>query len=150
AIQSSLKAPATVALAAPLAVMTIPIIDTTCAILRRKLTGRSLYATHRGHIHHCLLRRGFSRWAVRVLVSSPCLVAVAGALASLAYRNEMLALLSASVVVAVLVVTRLFGHVELVLLQKRLAGAVLSFFSGPGGKVCEEVRLQGSIDWGDF
>src|SRR5262249_8496162 len=60
AIQSSLKAPATIALVAPLATLAIPIIDTAAAIVRRKLTGRSTYTTDRGHLHHCLLSKGFS------------------------------------------------------------------------------------------
>jgi UDP-GlcNAc:undecaprenyl-phosphate GlcNAc-1-phosphate transferase len=152
AIQSSLKSPATVALMTPLVLMTIPIVDTTAAILRRKLTGRSLYATDRGHIHHCLLHRGFSHWKVLLLVSSLCLVTVLGTLASLTYRNEMLALLSASVVVVVLVVTRLFGHVEFKLLQKRLTSIVLSLCRIPGSTTVKQVsmQLQGSNDWGSL
>jgi UDP-GlcNAc:undecaprenyl-phosphate GlcNAc-1-phosphate transferase len=152
AIQSSLKAPATIALATPLAIMTIPILDTTAAILRRKLTGRSLYATDRGHIHHCLLHKGFSHWSVLLLVSSLCLVTVVGALASLTYRSELLALLSASIVVVLLVVTRLFGHVELKLLGKRLAAVALSLFRGPprGSVQQSSIHLQGSIDWSDY
>ena len=51
AIQSSLKAPATVALAAPMAVLIIPILDTSAAIIRRNLTGRSIYCSDRGHLH---------------------------------------------------------------------------------------------------
>ena len=38
----------------------IPIFDRLAAIVRRKLTGRSIYATDRAHIHHILLRRGLS------------------------------------------------------------------------------------------
>src|SRR2546428_6188308 len=60
AIMSSLKGPATIALAAPLAALTIPIFDTSAAIVRRKLTGRSVYTTDRAHLHHCLSRRGLS------------------------------------------------------------------------------------------
>jgi len=41
-IQSALKGPATIALVAPLAILTIPILDTAAAIVRRKLTGRSI------------------------------------------------------------------------------------------------------------
>ena len=55
AISGSLKGPGTVLLAAPLAVWTIPIFDSVAAILRRKLSGRSIYTTDRGHIHHRLL-----------------------------------------------------------------------------------------------
>ena len=78
AIKSSLKGPATVALAAPVAILAIPILDTTAAIFRRKLTGRSIYTTDRGHLHHCLLRQGFSKVAVLLFVSVFCLLAVAG------------------------------------------------------------------------
>ena len=91
AIKSSLKGPATAALAAPLAVLAIPILDTMAAIFRRKLTGRSIYTTDRGHLHHCLLSIGFSKVAVLVLVSSFCLLAVAGAYLSIILNSEWLA-----------------------------------------------------------
>ena len=55
AIGGSFKGPATVALAAPLAIWALPIFDSVAAIMRRKLTGRSIYATDRGHLHHRLL-----------------------------------------------------------------------------------------------
>src|SRR5262245_26371483 len=55
AIQTSLKSPATLVLATPVALLAIPILDTTAAIVRRKLTGRSVYTTDRCHLHHCLL-----------------------------------------------------------------------------------------------
>ena len=48
AIAGSVKGPATVALAAPVAVWAIPIFDSAAAILRRRLTGRSIYTTDRG------------------------------------------------------------------------------------------------------
>jgi UDP-GlcNAc:undecaprenyl-phosphate GlcNAc-1-phosphate transferase len=149
AIQSSLKGPATIALAAPLAVLTIPILDTTAAIARRKLTGRSLYATDRGHLHHCLLHRGFSSWGVLLCVSFLCLVTVAGALASLTLKNELFALLTALAVVAVLIATRLFGYAEFLLVKERLLSTTVSLFrlrtNGEARQV--EVRLQGCADW---
>lgn len=151
AIQSSLKAPATVALAAPTALLILPIFDTTAAILRRKLTGRSIYTTDRGHLHHCLLRHGLTRPRVLLLVSGLCLLTGAGALASLVMKNELVALLSALAVVALLVLTRLFGHAELTLLGQRVQALAASFLSaggGEGGAWGMEVRLQGSLDWG--
>jgi UDP-GlcNAc:undecaprenyl-phosphate GlcNAc-1-phosphate transferase len=152
-IKCSLKGPATISLAAPLAVLTIPIFDTLAAILRRKLTGRSIYATDRGHLHHCLLRHGFSSRAVLVLVACLCLLGVAGALASLALKSESVALISAGVVVSILVVSRLFGYAEFLLVKHRLLSLVLSFV----GKATQaeaayqtEVHLQGSADWTDM
>jgi UDP-GlcNAc:undecaprenyl-phosphate/decaprenyl-phosphate GlcNAc-1-phosphate transferase len=158
AIQSSLKGPATIALATPTALLIIPLFDTTAAILRRKLTGRSIYDTDRGHLHHCLLRRGFKAYHVLLLVSGFCLFTVAGVLASLTLKNESLAVLSAVTVVSILVVTRLFGFGELTLLGQRLRSLLGSFrprrglASDPPATRGNHsaVRLQGSLDWNEL
>jgi UDP-GlcNAc:undecaprenyl-phosphate GlcNAc-1-phosphate transferase len=149
AIQSSLKGPATVALAAPTALLTVPIFDTLAAILRRTLTGRSIYTTDRGHLHHCLLRSGLSSRRTLALISAFCLITVCGTLASLALKNELLAFLSGFVIIALLVVTRLFGHAELSLVRQRMHSIYASFFRLPEGKPAREieVRLHGKIDW---
>jgi UDP-GlcNAc:undecaprenyl-phosphate GlcNAc-1-phosphate transferase len=148
AIRSSLKGPATVALAAPTALLIIPIFDTTAAILRRRLTGRSIYSTDRGHLHHCLLRSGLSRRRALAIVALLCLLTVLGVLGSIASQNEALALLSAAAVVAILVLTRLFGHAEMMLVLKS-AGALARSLSGASGEKGHqvEVRLQGSANW---
>jgi UDP-GlcNAc:undecaprenyl-phosphate GlcNAc-1-phosphate transferase len=149
AIQSSLKSSATVALAAPLAALAIPILDTTAAILRRKLTGRSLYATDRGHLHHCLLNRGLSIRSALLWISFFCVVTVVGALASLALNNELIAIVSALTVAGILVGVRIFGHAELMLARERMIAAVASFLKTPpnGHARAMEFRLQGSADW---
>jgi len=152
AIQSSLKGPATIALATPTALLIIPVFDTTAAILRRKLTGRSIYETDRGHLHHCLQRHGFNAYHVLLLVAGFCLITVAGVLASLALKNELLAILGAATVVGILVVTRLFGHGELLLLGQRCHSAAASFVGRPRkvGSKQIAVRLQGSLNWGEL
>jgi UDP-GlcNAc:undecaprenyl-phosphate GlcNAc-1-phosphate transferase len=149
AIQSSLKGPATIALAAPLAALAIPILDTTAAILRRKLTGRSLYATDRGHLHHCLLNRGLSIRSALFWISFFCMLTVIGALASLALNNELIAIVSAVTVAGILVGVRIFGHAELKLARQRLVASVSSFLKTPpnGHARAMEFRLQGSADW---
>jgi UDP-GlcNAc:undecaprenyl-phosphate GlcNAc-1-phosphate transferase len=150
AIRSSLKGPATVALAAPLALLVLPIFDTGAAVVRRKLTGRSIFATDRGHIHHCLQRTGLSRPAILLIVGGLCAVTLTGALGSIAYRNESLALLSALVVVGLLIVTRLFGYAELLLVVqsgRSLARSMLGLTEN-GRRL--QVRLQGSASWGEF
>jgi UDP-GlcNAc:undecaprenyl-phosphate GlcNAc-1-phosphate transferase len=152
AIKSSLKTPTTVALMAPAALLTIPIFDTFVAILRRKLTGRSIYSTDRAHLHHCLLSRGLSRWRVLCLVAGFCLLTGIGALLSLALNNELFALLSSLAVVTILVACRLFGHTELRLLRQRVQSLVGSFLRGPAeGEARQlEVRLQGSVEWSEL
>ena len=43
----------------PLFILIVPILDTTCAIIRRKLKGESISAPDKSHFHHQLLRRNF-------------------------------------------------------------------------------------------
>jgi UDP-GlcNAc:undecaprenyl-phosphate GlcNAc-1-phosphate transferase len=151
AIQSSLKAPATVALVTPVALLILPIFDTTAAIVRRKLTGRSIYTTDRGHLHHCLLRRGLSVRRVLLLVCFFSTAAGAGALASQAFNNEWIALLTGAAVVGILIVTRLFGHAEALLLRERLRALGGFLFGRRGARARQlEVRLQGSADWNEL
>src|SRR5262249_30794060 len=106
-IAGSIKGPATVALAAPLVLMTLPIMDTTAAIIRRKLTGRTLYAADRAHLHHCLLKDGRSTRGVLLLVGGFSLCTVTGVIVSVARNNELYAIVSAIVVVGALILTRL-------------------------------------------
>ncbi len=148
-IRSFLKAPATVVLAAPAALLILPIFDTVAAILRRKLTGRSIYCTDRAHLHHSLLSRGLSVRGVLLLVACLSLLAVAGALGSVAFDNELIALVSASAVTAILVCTGLFGHVEIALLGKRLGALARRTFRGTRSGTGRETafRLQGNLDW---
>jgi UDP-GlcNAc:undecaprenyl-phosphate GlcNAc-1-phosphate transferase len=150
AIGCSLKGPATVALAAPAALLTIPILDTAAALVRRKLTGRSIYTTDRGHIHHCLLRCGLSRPRILLLVSALCSLTVLGVLGSIAVRNELLAVLSAAAVVVILVATRLFGHAEFMLLVQSLREFAQSLVGSARDGRRLEVRLQGSAGWGEL
>jgi UDP-GlcNAc:undecaprenyl-phosphate GlcNAc-1-phosphate transferase len=152
AILSSLKGPATIALTAPLVLLTLPIFDTTAAIIRRKLTGRSIYTTDRGHLHHCLLRRGLSVPRVLLLVCGCCLLTGAGVLASQAFNNEWIALCTGLAVIATLVVTGLFGYAEALLVKERLLALGNALFRPRAAGVPRqiEVRLQGSAKWNEL
>ncbi len=130
AIRSTLKGPATVAFAAPLAVWTIPIFDSTAAILRRKLTGRSIYASDRGHLHHRLMARSGSSLRTLFWIGSCCFVTSVGAVISLWLKNDLVALVTSFCVMGTLISTRVFGHVELQLLSnsmRRFGGNVLGY-----------------------
>jgi UDP-GlcNAc:undecaprenyl-phosphate GlcNAc-1-phosphate transferase len=61
AILSSHKGTVFAALAAPLFVLALPIIDTALAILRRGLRGLPIFRPDRRHLHHHLLDSGLSR-----------------------------------------------------------------------------------------
>ena len=71
-MESSLKSAATFTLITPLAVLCVPMFDTVMAIVRRKLSGRSIGAADRGHIHHRLQDSGFSRLQTLLVISGLC------------------------------------------------------------------------------
>jgi UDP-GlcNAc:undecaprenyl-phosphate/decaprenyl-phosphate GlcNAc-1-phosphate transferase len=142
-IQCSLKAPATLAIMLPLGLLVLPIFDTTAAIIRRKLTGRSIYTTDRGHLHHCLQRTGLSTSGTVAVIFLFCLIACTSVLASQAFENEYITLITVVSIVACLVVSKLFGHAEAMLIKGRLSSLLLPT-KGPHHM---EVRLQGTINW---
>ena len=150
ALQCSFKEAATVAFAAPLALWAIPIFDSVVAIARRTLTGRSIYATDRGHIHHRLLTRGLAAWQALGIVAGLCLVTSAAALASIYYQREIIGIAAAGLVIAALIATRVFGHVELILLNNALVGLGRSwvpFTNRPDSASTSSVQLQGNLAW---
>lgn len=57
----SQKGTVAAALAAPLFVLALPILDVTLAILRRGLKGLPIFRADRKHLHHRMLAEGFSR-----------------------------------------------------------------------------------------
>jgi UDP-GlcNAc:undecaprenyl-phosphate GlcNAc-1-phosphate transferase len=149
ALRGSLKGPATVALAAPIAILAIPEFDTIAAIIRRKLTGRRIHSADRGHLHHCLLARGFSTRRTLTWISASCLCTTAGALLSVAFGNELYALVTTLAVIGVYVASRLFGFAELMLIKDCVAtGLAFLFWPPPYGRARQtEIHLQGSADW---
>lgn len=150
-VRASLKGPGTLLLAAPVALMAIPILDSTAAILRRKLAGRSLYETDRGHLHHRLLERFNGKYKVLVCVSICATLTGGGALAATFFKSDILALVAFVGVVAMLVVTGLFGRGEFGLLACRVRDAAISLLR-PVDPTMRQVRettarLQGSREW---
>ena len=146
AIGGSLKGPATVAMAAPLAIWALPIFDSVAAIMRRKLTGRSIYATDRGHLHHRLMSVFGKNTYVLAVVAVCCAVTCAGALLSTFMKSDLVAIIAVVSVLLMLVATQAFGHVEFLMIIARFKSIMLRTF---GRNIPREYsfRLQGSRDW---
>jgi N-acetylglucosaminyl-diphospho-decaprenol L-rhamnosyltransferase len=121
AIQGAMKTSATVAMTAPLAVMSLPMLDTLLAVVRRKLNGRSFDSADREHIHHRLLDRGLNQWQALGVLGGICLLTGLAAIASLAFRRDAIAWAATFLVVALAVRLRWFGHHELALARGALA-----------------------------
>jgi len=150
AIMGSFKGPGTVLLVAPLAVWAIPIFDSAAAILRRKLTGRSIYATDRGHLHHRLLDLLGNNRRVLAVIALACAFTSLAALISVGVGDDMIALITCAAVAGVFVATGVFGRVELMLIGSRLrrmGGAMMPRGHGQRRARRTTVRLQGSKQW---
>jgi UDP-GlcNAc:undecaprenyl-phosphate/decaprenyl-phosphate GlcNAc-1-phosphate transferase len=127
------------------ALMMLPICDSCAAFTRRHLTGQSIFATDRGHLHHRLRQAGLSVRQALALVAGLSLTLAAG-VCGWAFLGTYAALVAAVVsVAAVLVFGRLFGHSELKLLARR-AAQVLRVPAGTRRRLgrMARVHLQGS------
>ncbi len=149
AVRSSLKGPAAVALSVPVALLSIPFFDTFAAIARRKLTGKSIYATDREHLHHCLQRRGLSSRRALLYVSCFSALTAAGAMIAVLLQNEAYALLTTVLAIVLLITTRLFGYSEFLLIKKRLTSAMAtwSFPQKNPDHRAVEIRFHGMANW---
>jgi UDP-GlcNAc:undecaprenyl-phosphate GlcNAc-1-phosphate transferase len=108
----------------PFAVMTVPLLDSVFAVVRRRLSGRRFDAADRGHIHHRLMARGLGPW--QVLLRIMLLAVATGSAAGVAANssNDRIAALAIGLTVVLLVATRTFGHQEWLLARLALNHAV--------------------------
>ena len=135
----------------PLVLMAIPLFDSAMAVVRRKLTGRSVFAVDRGHLHHHLMRRGFQDRALVGIIALFSTLTACGAVAGVMLGSDWISLATMFFAIGSLVVSKLFGFAELKLLYLRTERIVTSLFLTPeqaGTQVHQEVvQLQGSRNW---
>lgn len=151
AIFASVKGPGTVLLAAPVAIWTIPFFDVIAAIIRRKLTGRSIYATDRGHLHHRLLNLLGSNRKVLGWLALCCGVIATATLVGIVMQDDKIMLITCISIMLIFIVTGAFGRVELLLVGSRI-GRVGRKLISPilpqhSGAWQVSIRLQGSQQW---
>lgn len=60
-VEGTLKTNAVIALAVPLVVLAVPVLDTTFVVLKRMKYRRPVYAADANHLHHRFARIGFSQ-----------------------------------------------------------------------------------------
>ncbi|RMF43774.1 MAG: undecaprenyl/decaprenyl-phosphate alpha-N-acetylglucosaminyl 1-phosphate transferase [Planctomycetota bacterium] len=151
AIRCSLKGPAGVAFLAPMAILALPLMDSVMAIVRRTLTGRSIYTTDRAHLHHTLRNRGLNDIGLLMVVAGLSLLTAGAALAGAILEMDWLGPASVGLVFAGLVASKAFGYAEMVLIAKRGTHFALSLV-GPASKSKTEhysraVHMQGTRNW---
>lgn len=151
ALKCSIKHYAVGTLLMPTAIWAIPLFDVIMAIVRRKLTGRSIYETDRGHLHHCLERKGVSGAKLLLIIAGLCSMTGAAAILSSLWKNDLIAAVGIFTALSLLVLTRSFGHTEMSLLStrfKRLGNSMLKKQSQMEAIMHDEkIQLNGNRDW---
>ncbi|HBJ35825.1 MAG TPA: hypothetical protein DDZ51_13975 [Planctomycetaceae bacterium] len=139
----------------PIALLGLPLIDSTAAVLRRVLTGRSILMGDRGHLHHLvaahLSNRGLSpQWMIPI-IGGLTLCTTIGAAIGTFFSSGLLALASVGLLIAVLLSLRIFGRAEANLLYaqtRRLGSRLLSPIRRSACVTHNSgVALQGNRQW---
>jgi len=146
-IQGALKTSATLSIAVPAVVMSIPMLDTVFAIVRRKLSGRPFDVADRGHIHHRLMERGLTSWQALCIIGALCLTTGAAATAATLLRFESLGWITAIALVVLLVRTRAFGHHEVALAKEKFSAAIHHCSKVLGDRVAQITGKRRKSAW---
>jgi UDP-GlcNAc:undecaprenyl-phosphate GlcNAc-1-phosphate transferase len=101
-IQTSNKGTVVAALAAPAIALALPIIDTSLAILRRGFKGLPLFRPDLDHIHHRLMRRGFSRTRAVLVLYAFSVIALGFAMVGFLWSGQHLAIFAGCAAVALI------------------------------------------------
>ena len=137
-----------VSLAVPVGVLFLPIVDTSAAIIRRSLTGRSLYSPDRSHVHHCLVRAGLGPWRAMALAMAIGLVVGLFLMAAHITRDDRVVWLIMAMLVTTLIWTGLFGRAEYRLIYEQVRALVAHRPSAEGRSDADmSLHLQGCALW---
>ena len=151
AIRCTFKQNSAYAFFAPVALLAIPFIDTAAAIIRRRLTGRSIFAVDRGHLHHSLMKRGYSPRISLLWVALLCTTTAAGGVLALLNQQAEYALVSVIIVIFVMIGCKIFGVAEYQLISRKARSVAGSFFHKALGSQPDihqsAVHVQGHRDW---
>ncbi|WP_347245876.1 MraY family glycosyltransferase [Thermogutta sp.] len=150
AVRASIKGPSTLMVAAVLLLWSLPMLDTVAAIIRRKLSRRSLYTTDRFHLHHQFMEKLGNNVRALFVVTVLAFAMACAAVATLVVGNDLLAVGCGLTMVVGLVATGLFGRAECRLLWAALRKGgrrVKTVFSRADGCICEGLQLSGRGTW---
>lgn len=147
AIRCTSKQGSAFAFFAPIAFLAIPFIDTAAAIIRRRLTGRSIFAVDRGHLHHSLMKQGYSPRIALLWVILLCTMTAIGGILSFVNEQSEYALVSIGLVVLVMLSCKIFGIAEYKLVSRKAYSVARGALNLNQDVQQSSVHVQGSRDW---
>lgn len=153
-LEATAKKTTGLTLSLPLAIMSIPLFDTSMAILRRRLAGRAIGQADREHIHHCLCRHGLSSTQALLAIAGMCTGTAGSAIVATILNNDWIALASCAILWGALIGWRVFGYAEVQLLWdqvRSLAGravmpaAGVALIPGPRIAACRRADRDNTL-----
>ncbi len=110
AITGTVKSATLFAVIMPGIALSLPILDTVFAIIRRKIQGKSIMAADKGHFHHRLIKTGMGqRRTVLCMYGITAMMGIASVLYSRGLYIEMVGLIITAAVYVVVVLTDISG-----------------------------------------
>ncbi len=113
--------PGTPNLTVMVALLFVPLYDTTLAIVRRGISGKGIMAADRGHVHHRLLDRGLGAWASLALLAMLSVMACSASYLTVLMGQDLIAFTALAVVALLCAHFDLFGRMEWNMLKERIA-----------------------------
>jgi UDP-GlcNAc:undecaprenyl-phosphate GlcNAc-1-phosphate transferase len=152
ALEAAAKKAAGLTLAVPLVLLSIPMFDTSMAILRRQLNGRKIGQGDRAHIHHCLRDRGLTSTQTLLAIAGMCTATATAAVLGTVLNDERIAIGICLAVLALLIAARLFGFNEAVLLGRHFQAVGKFLKTAPRALRVKfvVVRLEGTVAAGQL
>jgi UDP-GlcNAc:undecaprenyl-phosphate GlcNAc-1-phosphate transferase len=119
AIRSSMKSQVGVLMLIPLLALGVPIFDTIFSPIRRWIIGRNMFDPDKGHIHHHLLKVGFSSRSAVFLIYGITMVLCMAAILIITFRGKGLEGLFLGVLLfGLLFLVRKLGYMEYLAFDK--------------------------------
>ncbi len=119
-IQGAMKSHATVALLIPIIALGVPLLDTLLAPIRRFILGKKMFLPDQSHIHHLLLKLGYSQRKVVVIIYGITVVLGLVSLAFVFMKDQLSAYILVVPGVMIFLGVKKLGYLEYVAADKIL------------------------------
>ncbi len=119
-IAGFIKGQVATAMLIPIIALGVPLIDTLWTPLRRFVLGRKMFDPDQGHLHHRLIRLGYTQRRVVLLIYGVTIILGVGAIALVHAQNDAAALILFVLGIGVIFLTRYLGVADVFTMRRML------------------------------
>ncbi|NPA94735.1 MAG: undecaprenyl/decaprenyl-phosphate alpha-N-acetylglucosaminyl 1-phosphate transferase [Thermodesulfobacteria bacterium] len=117
-IQGAVKSHATVALLIPIIALGVPLLDTLLAPVRRFILGKKMFGPDQSHIHHVLLKLGYSQRRVVMIIYGATVFLGLVALTFVFFKDQFSAYILVLPGILIFLTVKKLGYLEYVAADK--------------------------------